>query len=164
MNLDCKSLYIESTIPSYATARPSSDVVIAGRQILTRQFWDEELHKYDPCISQDVLDECSNGDPAAAKQRLDLLQGIRILPKTEDITTLAVDYQKLLKIPDHAKADCIHIATCVKWHIDYLLTWNFAHMGINTYIKLRKYNDQHGLWTPVLINPEDILPEQEVNI
>jgi hypothetical protein len=111
-----------------------------------------------------VLDECSNGDPAAARRRLDLLQGIRILPKTPEITALATVYQKLLEIPDRAKADCNHLATCVTWHIDYVLTWNFAHMGINTYIKLREYNDQHELWTPVLINPEDILPEREVNL
>jgi hypothetical protein len=116
------------------------------------------------CISQDVLDECSNGDPAAVIRRLDLLQGIRILPKTTEIIALAAVYHKLLKIPDRAKADCIHLAVCVKWHIDYVLTWNFAHMGINTYIKLREYNDQRGLWTPVLINPEDILPEREVKL
>jgi hypothetical protein len=127
-------------------------------------FWEEERHKYDLCISQDVLDECGKGDSEVTRRRLELLEGIRMLPVTAEVENLASIYKDLLKIPDRAKADCIHLAICVKWHIDYVLTWNFAHMGINTYIKLREYNDQHGLWTPVLINPEDILPEREVNL
>jgi hypothetical protein len=164
MEEDKKSVYLESTIPSYATSLPSADVVIAARQLVTHQFWEEERYKYDLCISQDVLDECGKGDSAAARRRLELLEGIRILQMTAEVENLASIYKDLLKIPDKAKTDCSHMAICVVEHIDYLLTWNFAHMGINTYIKLREYNDRQGLWTPALINPEDILPEREVKL
>jgi phage-related protein len=34
-----KSVYIESTIPSYATARESADVIIIAHQALTKLFW-----------------------------------------------------------------------------------------------------------------------------
>jgi hypothetical protein len=33
-----KSVYIESTIPSYATARESKDVIKAARQSMTKLF------------------------------------------------------------------------------------------------------------------------------
>jgi len=39
------SLYIESTIPSYATARDSRDVVRLARQIVTRAFWESKRHR-----------------------------------------------------------------------------------------------------------------------
>jgi hypothetical protein len=159
-----KSLYVESTIPSYATARPSADVVIAGRQILTRQFWEAERHKYDLYVGQPVVDECGKGDPSAARRRLYLLQGIRMLPKTAEITALAAVYQKLLEIPNRAKADCIHLATCVINEIDYLLTWNCTHMGAASQAKMQKYNEKHNIWSPLLVTPEDLLIYEEENL
>jgi hypothetical protein len=34
-----KSVYIETTVVSYLTARPSRDVVVAARQEATRELW-----------------------------------------------------------------------------------------------------------------------------
>jgi hypothetical protein len=114
-------------------------------------------------ISQDVLDECADGDPEAAARRIDLIRGLPVLPKTEEAEKLAAIYQKLLGIPDRAKVDCAHLATCVSIKIDYLLTWNCAHLGIETYAKARDYNDKHGLWTPLLVTPEYFFPDQGEN-
>jgi hypothetical protein len=38
--------------------------------------------------------------------------------------------------------------------MDYLLSWNFIHMGVASYGKLLKYNEGKGLITPLLITPE----------
>jgi len=57
-----KKVYIETTIPSLITARPS------------REFWENERHKYDLFISKYVLEECSKGDVDAAKKRMELLK------------------------------------------------------------------------------------------
>jgi hypothetical protein len=151
-----KSLYVESTIPSYTSAWDSRDVVILGKQVQTREFWKNERHKYDLFISQYVLDEISDGDPDAAQKRLDLVDGIPVYPKTAETDALAVMYRKLLDIPDRAKADCDHLAVSVLEHINYLLTWNCAHLGLASYLKVREYNDKHGLWTPLLVTPETI--------
>jgi hypothetical protein len=156
VNEDRKSLYVESTIPSYATAWPSKDPATAGHQATTVSFWEKERHKYDLYISDYVLDEIRDGNPEAAQKRLDLVAGITTLPKTAEIDALAASYKKLLDIPERAKVDCDHLAACVIRHIDYLLTWNCAHLGLPSYIKVREYNERHGLWVPLLVTPETI--------
>jgi hypothetical protein len=143
-----KSLYVESTIPSYIAAWDSRDVITLGKQAQTRAFWRNERHKYDLYVSDYVIEEIEDGDPDTARKRLELVDGILIYPKTAEIDALAASYQKLLGIPVRAKTDCNHLAVCVLEHINYLLTWNCVHLGLASYKKVREYNDKHGLWTP----------------
>jgi hypothetical protein len=103
-----------------------------------------------------IVVECNDGNPDAAKRRLDFFEGIQVLPKTDEIESLAALYQGLLAIPDDAKTDCAHLAICTINRIDFLLSWNFAHLGTNSYVKAKAYNDAHGFWTPVLVTPETI--------
>jgi hypothetical protein len=155
-----KSIYVETTIPSYATSRPSNDIVIAGRQALTRFFWEQERHKYNLFTGQDVWDECALGDSQAAKKRLDFLEGIPVLPSTDETDRLSAIYQKLLEIPDRSKMDCSHLAVCVTAKIHHLLTWNCTHLGIVAFTKAKAYNDEHGLWTPLLVTPEALITKE----
>jgi hypothetical protein len=157
MDADKKRLFVETTIPSLATARSSSDVITAGRQASTKLFWETERQKYDLFVSQDVLDECRLGNPDAAERRIQFLFGIPVLPKTKEVVELAVEYQSLLGIPDKAKMDSLHLAICVISEMDYLLSWNFSHLGIKSYEKMRGYNEMRGLWTPFLVAPDALI-------
>jgi hypothetical protein len=146
-----KSVYIETTIPSYATANPSSDSVKLLRQIITRNFWENERHKYDLYISQYVVEECADGDEVYAKLRLDLIKDIPYLPITEEIEKLAEEYYEFLKIPDNAKTDCFHLAICVINKIDFLMSWNMKHLGQPTYRRVGNFNEKRNLWLPQLL-------------
>jgi hypothetical protein len=154
MKPERKSIYLETTIPSYATAKPSANVVVAARQAITKFFWEQERHKYSLVISQDVIGECSRGDPEAARRRLDFMRGIEQLSRPDGIDLLAQEYQKILAIPDDAKTDCVHLAYCVLEKIDFLLSWNCRHLGLVSYEKVKEYNTPRGLWTPRLVSPE----------
>jgi hypothetical protein len=138
MENEKKSVYIESTIPSYATAsataRESKNVIVAAHQAETKLFWEKKRYKYDLYMSQYVIEECMLG---AAQRRRELLRGITVLPNSDEGTILASVYQKLLNIPERAKTDCSHLAICVTNEIDYLLTWNCTHLGLNAYLKIR---------------------------
>jgi len=146
-----KSVYIETTIPSYATANPSSDSVKLLRQIITRNFWENERHKYDLYISQYVVEECADGDEVYVKLRLDLIKDIPYLPITEEIEKLAEEYYEFLKIPDNAKTDCFHLAICVINKIDFLMSWNMKHLGQPTYRRVGNFNEKRNLWLPQLL-------------
>lgn len=149
-----KSVYLETTIPSYITAKDSRDLIRLARQLSARNFWESERKKYDLFISDFVIAECEKGDKKAAQKRLSLLKGLTSLPTTPEVLRLAPVYKDLLQIPERAKIDAFHFAIAVVHNTDYLLTWNFAHMGVEAYSILLKYNEAHGIKTPLLITPD----------
>jgi len=63
------SVYIETSIPSYITAKPSRDIVIAGKQEISREWWNIRKDDFELFISPYVLDEVSQGDQSAASMR-----------------------------------------------------------------------------------------------
>ena len=71
------SVYIESSIISYLTSRPSRDVIKAARHVITSDWWLNSKSQFEVYISALVEDEISGGDPMAAAKRL---QGNRLDP------------------------------------------------------------------------------------
>lgn len=72
-----RSIYIETTIPSFVVAKNSRDIIILGQQETTRLFWDTEADKFNLYISQAVYDECKKGDIITAQKRLDLIKPLK---------------------------------------------------------------------------------------
>ena len=67
------TVYLETTIPSYLTARPSRNLIVAGEQALTLQWWESRKAMYRLYISEAVVEEASRGDPEAAQKRLEAI-------------------------------------------------------------------------------------------
>ena len=63
-------VYFETTVVSYLVARPNRDVVIAGHQQVTHEWWDTRRGSYELCVSQLVLGEAAAGDETAARERM----------------------------------------------------------------------------------------------
>ena len=156
-------IYIETTIPSYLTAIPSRDIFQLARQSLTRQWWETKRQDYDLVTSNFTVTECKRGDPAAAQRRIDCINGIPLLQITDNIYTLSNNYLELLSIPNDSKIDALHLAICVINQIDYLLTWNCKHLGVETMQRVQIYNDKRDLFVPILTTPEAFFDERELN-
>src|SRR5690349_3336949 len=103
-------LYLETTIPSYLTSRPSRDLIIAGHQQITREWWDEQKGKFQIFISQLVLDEARAGDPDASRDRLNVLRPLPLLDIVPEVTMLASALLASGKVPQKAASDAAHIA------------------------------------------------------
>ena len=71
-----RRVYVETTIASYLTARPSRDLIVAAHQELTMDWWTTHRERFDLYISDLVLIESARGDGQAAGRRLVELQGI----------------------------------------------------------------------------------------
>jgi hypothetical protein len=72
-------VYIETTVVSYLTAPPNRDVVIAGHQQITHEWWDARRESYQLCVSQLVRKEAGAGDCQAAQERLEALKTMTLL-------------------------------------------------------------------------------------
>jgi hypothetical protein len=82
-------LYLETTIPSYLTARPGRDLIVAAHQQLTKEWWHTRRDAFEICISQFVMDEAGAGDASAARERLEVLKPLPLLDVTESVIQLA---------------------------------------------------------------------------
>jgi len=123
-----KSVYIETSIPSYLTARPSRDVRAAAWQQIIGQWWDEARAAYDLFTSELTLVEASAGDPEAPKRRLESIKDIPELEIDEEVQKFAEQLIAEGGVPDTAEADALHIAVAAVHRMDYLLTWNCRHI------------------------------------
>jgi len=149
-------LYLETTIPSYLAAKLSRDLIIAGHQQITREWWDKRRGNFQIYISQFVLDEAGAGDPVASRERLALLQHLPLLDITPEVTLLASGILKAGAIPCKAATDAAHIAVAAVHGMDFLVTWNCVHIAnAMTAKRLASICREHGCECPVICTPEE---------
>src|SRR5436853_1461212 len=122
-------VYIETTFVSYLTPRPSRDVVLAGHQQITHEWWDTRRQSYELCISQLVLDEAGAGDVQAAQERLLVLRPMLVLETTAEALELAKELLRAGALPATATDDALHIAVAATKAVPFLLTWNCRHLA-----------------------------------
>lgn len=145
---------------SYLTARPSRDIVVAAHQELTRQWWDQRRMAYHLVVSDVVLREAAAGDSEAAEQRSAVLAGIEVLEVGDGALELAEELVRRGAVPHVAAEDALHIAIAVTNGVDYLLTWNCAHIA-NAAMR-RAIDDvcvEQGCEPTVLCTPEELIEE-----
>jgi predicted nucleic acid-binding protein len=156
------SVYVETTIVSYLTASRSRDLVVAAKQQITRDWWQVARTRFDLFLSEVVLAEIRAGDPAEAVRRLEAVKGLPCLDLSPEVYLLANTYRQQLGLPEKAAADVMHIAVAVAYELDYLVTWNCAHIA-NGYVlrRLMKVNAGIGRFTPLLLTPEELVEPLE---
>jgi uncharacterized protein YcgL (UPF0745 family) len=155
-----RKVYIETSVISYLTARPSKNVIEAGHQQSTYLFWDRR-NEFDLVASELVVTECGAGDVSAANKRLDALLAIPLL----DITTRSLELARELVVagivPTKASEDALHISIATVHFVDYLLTWNCRHIA-NPEIQARIAENfqQQGLFLPFICTPDELLGDE----
>jgi len=153
------SLYLETSIVSYLTARPSHDLIRAAHQQVTRDWW-ETRSAFDLYISQFVLDEARADDSHAAGRRLAALREAKLLELTDDTGGLARKILDLGGMPAKAYVDAVHVAVAAVHGLDYLLTWNCAHIANATMRgKIEAICRATGFDPPVICTPLEMAKE-----
>ena len=155
-------VYLESSVISYLTGRPSSSVVIAGNQIVTRQWWDNYRKNYDLYVSSSVIREIRGGDTNAAKARLQAIAGISSVQITNDLNDVVRALVAGGAVPPKAFEDALHIALSATNGIDYLITWNCRHIAnANTRRSIEVALRKMGYVCPIICTPQELLGEND---
>jgi hypothetical protein len=84
------AVYLESSIISYLTGRPSRDVITLALQQLTLDWWATRRHEFRLVASELVVKEVAAWDPSVAQLRLDLLKDIPLLDVSEQAIQLSI--------------------------------------------------------------------------
>jgi len=155
------TVYLETSVISYLAARPSRDLLTAAHQHITHFWWRTRRSMFALHVSQLVVNECAAGDPEVAESRAELLANIRRLDIDPEVTELARELAKAVPLPPKAAADAVHIAVAVRHGIDYLLTWNCAHIA-NAALRPRieAVCLARGFGPTVLCTPEELIGDR----
>jgi hypothetical protein len=122
------SVYLETTVVGTIASRDHPEPVILTRQAISRRWWSTAHEKYNLRISDLVISECSAGDPTAAAERLQLVNGIILLAPSESAEALTEKLIEGKAVPASEPRDAAHIALAAVHKIDFLVTWNFKHL------------------------------------
>lgn len=150
-------IYIETTVIGNVAGRIHSNPDVASRQHATRSWWESASSQYELVISQLVIDECSDGDPAAAHERLDVLNDLTVLAITNDARALARVLIAEGAVPQSEPRDALHIAVAAVQRVQYSVTWNFKHIANATMrSKIEQTCRVAGFEPPIICTPPEI--------
>lgn len=155
-----ETVYIETTVVSYLTGRPSRDMVVAAHQELTRQWWETRSSGFKIVVSELVREESSGGDADASRRRMAVIENIPVLKASDAALDLTERLVSESLVPQEFAADALHIAIAAVNGIDYLLTWNCKHLANATRRqKIDALVKGAGYACPVICTPEELMEE-----
>jgi predicted nucleic acid-binding protein len=124
-----QKVYVETSVISYLTARPSRDIMIIANQQATQEWWNERRDQFEIYVSQLVVQEAVYGDADAISRRREAISLCRLLTVTQDAVVLAEHLIAQGAISKQAAEDALHVAIAAVNGMDYLITWNFKHIA-----------------------------------
>ncbi len=76
----------------------------------------------------------------------------------KEVERIAEIYQNELKLSLKALRDTIHLSVASVHNMDFLVTWNCAHIANGEIIKkISEINYKNNINTPVICTPEELL-------
>ena len=154
---DKKKVYVETSVISNLTARPSSRVVEAGRQIATIEWWERATQEYELYGSFVVEREAARGDAEAASRRLEKLRDLKSAVFDDRAIILAEALLSDTAVPRNSYDDALHIATAAINEMEFLVTWNCKHIAnAVTRPVIRKTCERMGYVCPEICTPDEL--------
>lgn len=157
-----KKVYVETTVVSDAAALPSKDLILAGRQIVSREWLEFAARQYELYSSFLVRREALKGDKNAAERRMAALSGLQELQADDRAQYLAAKLIAGKAVPREFPDDALHIATAALNEMDYLVSWNFKHItNAQTIPLVKRICEENGYRCPEICTPQMLQEEDE---
>ena len=152
------SVYIETSVFSYLTARPSNDLRAMANQNATIEWWETQRPNYSIFASDLVISEAGKGNPEAAQRRLAEITSLPLLKICAEVRNLAQALIENHALPPKAEADAYHVAITAVNGMEYLLTWNCTHIAnAHTRPKIEATCRWLGYEPPVICTPFELM-------
>lgn len=122
----------------------------------TRRFWGF-AKDYQFLISDLVLREMEDTpNPDKRRQMRNLVQNLPVLPLTQKVSLLALDFAAENLVPPKKLDDAQHLALAVIQGVDFLVSWNFRHMvNVKTVGRLPMLAAKNSYFKPLaIVTPE----------
>ncbi len=156
------TVYIETTVIGNIVGKMHPDPVVSARQQITRDWWSHAPQRYRLFTSQITLDECADGDPDAAAERLEITKGIELLDTTDQAKALARALMHHRAVPASQPRDALHISLAAVHRVEFIVTWNFKHI-LNPHLqtKIADACRDEGFRPPVICTPQQLLESED---
>ena len=153
-----KRVYIETSVVSYLSSKPSRNTIIQAHQEATRELWPRLADEYEAFVSALVYEEAQRGDPRQARMRLEAIKAFPMLDVDDEARDLAEKIIAAKGIPGEYPEDALHVAVAAVNGMELLITWNFGHLN-NPFIrlKIRRIVERAGYRCPEICSPEELL-------
>lgn len=150
------TVYLDTTILS-SYWYEGSDILALGRRLTIREWWDTERLHFRLWISSVTEDELEVGQYRRQADALAMARRMRFLPMPARAREFAETLVKEHVVPESKPGDALQMAVAAAHRMDYLLTWNYAHLA-NPIAQARlDAACRNAAWrAPLLVSPENI--------
>jgi hypothetical protein len=150
------TLYLDTSIIS-AYWYDGGEIAMMARWLHTREWWDLERTQFTLWSSAFSEAELKRGTFARQRDCLKMVRRIRYLSATMAVKQLIDEIMRRKLVPPNKPGDAAQLAISAAHGIDYLLTWNYAHLA-NPIVQasLDRLCVAEGLTAPLLVSPESI--------
>ncbi len=150
------AIYLDTNILSILFYQ-GNDLRVSYQALSTREWWERERSLFQLFTSAVVEDELLQGRYPSKRKSVALARKLPYLQINATIRRCNELYLSEGLIPASKPEDAVHLAFAVVHGLDYLLTWNYAHLA-NSQVqdRLLRLNKKEGFRTPFLVSPDTI--------
>lgn len=144
--------YVETSVFSYYYK--TDDPRVRTEYEATVEWWKHFREQFHIFTSVWTIDELKEGRYPHQDKMIVLAESLPLLSTVEEIENIVEVYLRHFVMPNNDPADAFHLAYASYYKMDFLLTWNCAHIANpRKFQHIRIINAKIGLSTPELITP-----------
>lgn len=156
MSRNKPTVYVDTNILSYLHYR-GADPLVMQNQRATRQWWREECPFFKLLASRTVENELADGDYPGQEKALAEARKLPYLALVPSVREVANKFVDAKVVPETKPGDALQLAFATVYRVDYLLSWNRAHLvSSETQGRLALFRAALGWWTPLIVSPDTI--------
>jgi len=150
------SVYVDTNILSYLHYL-GSDAEALNCQRATREWWEQERPFFRLLASRTVDSELAAGEYPGQQRALSEVRRLPYLAYSRAVRDVQVMLLDAHVVPLAVPGDAFHLAFATVYRVDYLLSWNRAHLvSEETQGRLARFRAVFGLRTPLVVSPKSI--------